>query len=280
MTLDFAMNIMDSNYLGSEAMLFATPAGRYFLNVIPWYSVLIVFSIVLSLTLLTHEERRLHLPKDTVIDSAFYLIPLGIVGARIYYVVFEWPYYRDNLLRILAVWQGGLAIYGALIGGLFGLWLFAKRRKLRFTMLLDLYAPCMILSQAIGRWGNYFNQEAYGYAVPNPAHMFFPMSVFITTGIEPQWHYATFFYESVWNLLVFLLLMKLRRKPHRDGDIFLWYIMLYAIGRAFIEPMRTDSLTVLNGTLRISQVLSIVMALAILIIFIVRKTRRKPHGNA
>lgn len=255
-------------------MLFATPSSRYFLGILPWYSVLIVSAIALSLFIATREERRLALPKDTVIDSAFYLIPLGILGARLYYVIFEWRQFSGDLIRILYIWEGGLAIYGALIGGFLGIWLFARRKKLPLFILLDLFAPCVALSQAIGRWGNYFNQEAYGYAVTNPAHQFFPMAVLITTGVSPQWYYATFFYESIWDLGIFAVLMVLKRRRHSNGDIFLWYALLYAIGRALVEGMRSDSLTAFGGAVRVSQLLSVIAALLIAIYFIVRKQRR------
>ncbi len=257
-------------------MNLATPSSRYFLGVLPWYSVLIVTSIVLAVFLSMREEKRLNLPKDTVIDSAFYLIPLGIVGARLYYVAFEWRQFIIDPIAIFKTWEGGMAIYGALIGGFFGLWWFAKRKKLSFAMLLDLYAPSVVLSQAIGRWGNYFNQEAYGYPVQNPDHCFFPLAVFITTESFPSWHYATFFYESMWDLMVFFVLMRLKRRPHENGFIFLLYIMLYAVGRAFIEGMRTDSLMALG--IRISQLLSILLALAIGIYLFAQARRRKTNA--
>jgi prolipoprotein diacylglyceryl transferase len=259
-------------------MSLATPSDRYFLGTLPWYSVLIVGAIFLSVLLSMYEEKKRGLPKDTVIDSAFYLIPLGIIGARLYYVLFEWPQFASSPLSIFKIWEGGLAIYGALIGGFIGLFLFAKRKKLAFPMLLDLYSPCVVLSQAIGRWGNYFNQEAYGYAAINPTHQFFPLAVFITHEAPPAWHYATFFYESVWDLAIFLILLILRRKPLREGNLFLIYIMLYALGRAVIEGMRTDSLMAFGGTIRVSQILSILLASGIGIYLLLQARRRKTHA--
>jgi len=258
-------------------MNLATPSGRYLFGTLPWYSVLIVGTIALSLFLLAREEKRLSLPKDMVIDSAFYLIPLGIIGARLYYVVFEWRQFIQNPLDVFKIWEGGLAIYGALIGGFIGLLLFSKKRKLPFLMLLDFYSPAVVLSQAIGRWGNYFNQEAYGYAVTNPNHCFFPLAVLITTHSPPTWHYATFFYESLLDLIIFFILLARRRAPHRDGNIFLLYIMLYALGRAVIEGIRTDSL-VIFGTVRVSQILSILLAISIFTYFMVQKRRGKNHA--
>lgn len=258
-------------------MNLATPSTRYLFGVLPWYSVLIVGAIALSVFLLMREEKRLSLPKDTVIDSTFYLIPLGIIGARLYYVLFEWRQFISNPFDVFKIWEGGLAIYGALIGGFVGLLLFSRRKKLSFPMLLDFYSPVVVLSQAIGRWGNYFNQEAYGYAVTNPKHCFFPLAVLITTQASPTWHYATFFYESVWDLCIFFILLLKRRRAHESGNIFLLYIMLYALGRAIIEGMRTDSLMVF-GTVRVSQLLSILLAIFIFIYFLVQKQRRNNHA--
>lgn len=259
-------------------MLFATPQSQSFLGILPWYSVLIVTGIALAILLSIREERRLNLKKDTVIDSAFYLIPFGIVGARLYYVAFEWQQFSRDLIRIFFVWEGGVAIYGALIGGFLGLLLFAKRRKLSFPMLLDLFIPSVALAQGIGRWGNYFNQEAYGYAVTNPAHQFFPLAVYITNLQTPAWHYATFFYESVWDVGIFIALICIKKRKRMDGDVFLWYLLLYGIGRAFIEGMRADSLMAFGGAVRISQLLSLCLALIVAGYFIFRYFRRKHHA--
>ena len=158
-------------------------------------------------------------------------MPFGIIGGRLYYVAFQWPLYARNPISILYIWEGGLAIYGAIIGGALGVWLLCRRRKVPFIRVLDLVAPELILSQGIGRWGNFFNQEAYGYAIEDPAWQFFPVAV----KIGSVWHMATFFYESVWDVGGFFLLWSLRKKTRREGDLFLLYLLWYGAGRAVIE---------------------------------------------
>lgn len=259
-------------------MLFATPASHLIFGILPWYSVLIVVAITLSIIFATRDEMKLGFPKDTVIDACFYIIPLGIIGARLYYVVFEWNKFSSNILRVLYIWEGGLAIYGGIIGGVLGAFLFIKKHNLKVGALLDLLIPYVVMSQGIGRWGNYFNQEAYGYLVTNPRHQFFPLSVFITHSQPPQWHYATFFYEFIWDFIVFFILLVIRKKPHEDGDIFLYYLFLYGLGRSLIESMRSDSLLAFGGTIRISQLLSICLILVVSFYFMIRKLRRKHNA--
>ena len=180
--------------------------SRMLFGVIPWYSFLIVLGVVIAIVLAVREENRAGLGKDTVIDFTLVVLPCGIIGARIYYVVFSWDQFRNNLASVFRIWEGGIAIYGAVIGGLLAAWLFARRRRISFFTLCDVIAPGLILAQAIGRWGNYFNQECYGAAVTDPSLQFFPFAVFIRSDTSNPWHMATFFYESVWNLLVFVFL--------------------------------------------------------------------------
>ncbi|MBQ7850110.1 MAG: prolipoprotein diacylglyceryl transferase [Clostridia bacterium] len=238
----------------------ALSPGRYLLGVLPWYSVMIITGILLAIILCEREEKRLGLPADTVIDLALRLVPCGVVGARLYYVAFSWEAFADNPLSILYVWQGGLAIYGGVIGGLIAVVVFAWRRKLPPLLLTDMIVPTLALAQAIGRWGNYFNMEAYGAEITDPAWQFFPAGVLIPEGGAYVWHMATFFYESMWNLTVFLILwFVIRRRKQRHGVVTLWYALLYGTGRFLIEGLRTDSL--MSGSLRVSQVLSAALAL-------------------
>ncbi len=244
--------------------------GRLAFGIVPWYSLIIVTAIALGVYLCGREEKRLGLPKDTAIDSVLWAIPLGIIGARLYYVAFAWDQFSGNLIRILYVWEGGVAIYGALLGGLLGVWLNARRKKINLLTLLDMIAPSVVLAQALGRWGNYFNLEAYGEAVLNPAWQFFPFAVFIP-GVEGgTWHLATFFYESVWDLVCFALLMAFRKRMTRRGDVFLWYVLLYGAGRAVVEGLRLDSLMFMNGTIRVSQWLSFLGMAAVVAVFAFR----------
>lgn len=239
--------------------------GRYLVGQLPWYSVLIVTGMVIAILLAMREEKRLQLPKDTVLDLVLWLLPLGIIGARLYYVAFAWDAFRDSPLRIFAIWEGGLAIYGGLIGGFLAVALTAARKKQPLLTLLDAIVPGVPLAQAIGRWGNFFNMEAYGAAVTDPAWQFFPFAVQIPEAGGIVWHQATFFYESVWDFLCFLTLWLMRKQLSRRGDTFWRYVLLYGAGRALIEGLRTDSLYA--GTLRISQLLSVIACVAVCALF-------------
>ena len=237
---------------------------------ISWYAILIVGAIVIGLILCTREARRLHLPQELAIDFLLYAIPLGIIGARLYYVLFRFGDYSDNLLAIFDIRGGGLAIYGGVIGGLIAAKLVAKKDGVPILTILDLVAPALVLGQSIGRWGNYINMEAYGLRISEPYLQFFPFAVEIPVGDVWYWHMATFFYEFCWDLLVFALLMVIRRHARRHGDVFCWYLLLYCAGRTVIEGLRTDSLTFISEFVRISQVLSAIAALCVVIYFFVR----------
>jgi len=233
------------------------------------YGALIALAIGLGVYLCTRREKRMGLKKDISIDLALWVIPAALVGARLYYVAFRWDMYKDDLLSILYIWQGGLAIYGGVIGGLIAGLIFAQTKKVSFPVLADLVAPSLILGQAVGRWGNYFNGEAYGYAVDSPAWQFFPAAV----QVDGVWHMATFFYESIWDFLGFLLLWRLKEKVTARGNLFLLYLCWYGLGRAVIEGLRTDSL--MWGPIRVSQVLSAGLVLASGVILAVRRRRHK-----
>lgn len=202
------------------------------------------------------QEKRLGLPKDTAVDFALWAVPAAIIGARVYYVVFQWDMYKNDFARVFRIWEGGIAIYGAVIGGALAALVYAKVKKVPFGSLADMVAPALILGQAIGRWGNFVNQEAYGEAITNPALQFFPIAVYS----DGAWHMATFFYESVWNLLGFLVLWLNRNRMPRRGDLFLLYLCWYGAGRAVIEGLRTDSL--MWGPVRVSQALSALLVIA------------------
>lgn len=223
------------------------------------YGILIAAALAIAVLLCTIEERRLKLPKDLGMDIALYAMPPALIVARLYYVAFSWEQFRDNPIEALYFWQGGLAIYGGVIGGALGVWLLSRRRGLPFALLADIVAPPLLLGQAIGRWGNYFNKEAYGYLVTEPGLQFFPFAV----KIAEQWHLATFFYESVWNLIGFVFLY-LNRKRFQSrwkwGHVFLWYLLWYGTGRMFIEGLRTDSLMLMD--IRVSQLLSLLLCAA------------------
>lgn len=238
------------------------PYSRFVFGHIPWYSFLIVAGALAAIVLACREERRAGLPKDTVIDLALFLLPGGIIGARLYYVIFSWPQFQHDFLSVFRVWEGGLAIYGGIIGGLLVLLLFCRKRRLSALTLCDIIAPGLVLAQDLGRWGNWFNIEAYGLTVTDPALCFFPFAVQVPED-GYAWHMATFFYESCWNLLVFVFLMVCRRKRLRArGDVFCFYLLLYAAGRLVIEEFRLDSLYA-SSSVRVSQLLSILLCVGV-----------------
>ena len=235
-----------------------------------FYGMIIALGIGLAILAASRRETRLGLPKDTALDMLLTALPFAIIGARLYYVAFSWETFRNNPVSILYIWQGGLAFYGGLIGGLIGGFIFARVRKLPFGRLLDLAAPSFAIGQAVGRWGNFVNQEAYG--IVSPIH-FFPLSVFIEA--DGQWHCATFFYESVWCLLIAILLTVLERRGrfHRKGEVFRAYLFLYAFERFFVEGLRTDSLCI--GSLRVSQMLSLAVLSGCIVHAMLSKFRKK-----
>ncbi len=252
---------------------------------IHWYGVLIVIGVILSIILATKEAKRKKLYKDAVIDLALYVIPLGIIGARLYYVIFEFSQYKNDLLSIFRIWEGGLAIYGAIIGGFIGMLIFSKRKKIRFFKLADIVIPGLVLAQAIGRWGNFFNQEAFGLPVTNEALMWFPMTVridgihyFNGAACSNPYHLATFFYESLWCLLVFIFLWSTRKKYKHDGDVMFIYFMLYGFERMLVEPLRGDSLWLIKDVIRVSQLVSLLLFVGILIFLIIRRSKEKKLG--
>ena len=242
--------------------------GRMLFGFIPIYGLLISLGIGLGVWLCSRQEERLGLPKDTAVDFALWVIPAAIIGARLYYVAFQWEAYRDDLSRVFRVWEGGMAIYGGVIGGAMAALLYARIKKRPFGALADMTAPALILGQAIGRWGNFVNREAYGRAVTEPALQFFPIAV----NIAGEWHMATFFYESAWNFLGFWVLWLNRKKTTAQGNLFLLYLCWYGLGRAVIEGLRTDSLML--GSLRVSQVLSLALLIAAGAALLIRRKKR------
>jgi len=249
--------------------MFSVPYSRYIFPPVPWYSFLIVLGVALAVFIACREERRLGLKKDTVIDLALWVLPIGIIGARVYYVLFSWNQFRSDPLSVLKIWEGGIAIYGAVIAGLLTVFVFSRCRNLPPLLLCDLIAPGLALAQAIGRWGNYFNMEAYGLPVTQPALCFFPLAVQISENGSWVWHMATFFYESVWDFSVFIFLMLARHRLlcHR-GDVFFFYLYMYAAARFVIEDLRMDSLYAASAV-RVSQLLSALLCLLLLIRYFV-----------
>ena len=251
----------------------AYPSSRYFLGLIPWYSILIAAGAVMCIWLSSRKSKRLCLPENTVTDLALLVLPLGIIGARLYYICFSWPYFRNNLITIFFIWEGGLAIYGGILAGFLTTVVFCQRRHLSVRMILDIISPGVALAQSVSRWGNYFNHEAYGMAFTNPSLCFFPLSVQIWENGILVWHAATFFYESIMDFGIFLFLLWGRRHLFsRQGDVFFFYIFFYAAGRLCIENLRDDSLY-LSSNIRISQLLSLLICMICIIVFLKRQLK-------
>lgn len=226
-----------------------------------WYSVLIALGIIIGLYLLIKEAQKQNISKDIIIDIAFYTIIWGIIGARIYYVLFNIKPYLSNPLSILYIWEGGLAIYGGIIGGFITIIYQTKKQNIKISKLTDMIVPSLILAQAIGRWGNFFNQEAHGSIVSLEFLKKMHLPNFIIKGmyINGNYYHPTFLYESLWCLLGFILLIIVRKKytKRKDGTLTYIYLIWYGIGRFFIESIRTDSLYL--GIFRISQIVSIII---------------------
>lgn len=256
----------------------AEPLNRVFLEIgslsIYWYGVIIATGLFLGLYLATKESERLGLQKDIMIDLVVFAAPIAILFARIYYVIFEFDAYRGQpWWKFIAVWEGGIAIHGALIGAVLTGIVFAKVKKVSFWQIADIAAPSIILGQAIGRWGNFMNQEAHGGPISQAAyenfHQYLPNFIMDQMCINGVMYYPTFLYESIWNIIVFTILILMRKYNPLRGEIFLSYITLYSVGRFFIEGLRTDSLYF--GPLRQAQLLSIVLIVGAIIIIIIRR---------
>ena len=228
-----------------------------FVKDIYWYGIIIAAGMVLALLIAVKNTKLLGKNPEMLVDFSIIAIVFAIIGARIHYVIWSWDLYKDSpFWKVFAVWEGGLAIYGGIIGGFLAALIYSKIKNVSLLGLLDIVAPSLLLGQAIGRWGNFVNQEAYGYAVYNEKLWHFPITVYIKeTG---QYHLATFFYESAWNFIGFIILMVALRKGKREGRTFFLYMVLYGLGRVFIEGLRTDSQMFLNTDIRVNQVLSAV----------------------
>ncbi|WLR41458.1 prolipoprotein diacylglyceryl transferase [Bacillus carboniphilus] len=237
-----------------------------------WYGVIIGTGALLGLWLAVRESSRLGLHKDTFVDIALYTIPTAIIFARAYYVLFQWDYYSQNPGQIIQVWNGGLAIHGGLIGAFLAGFIFAKVKNLSFWKLADIAAPSIILGQAIGRWGNFINQEAHGGEVTREflENLHLPEFIIDQMYINGAYYQPTFLYESLWNFLGFAILLGLRRVNLKRGELFLSYIIWYSVGRFFIEGLRTDSL-MLTETLRMAQFISIVLIVVSIGVIVVRR---------
>ncbi|UWG95813.1 prolipoprotein diacylglyceryl transferase [Dehalobacter sp. DCM] len=244
-----------------------------------WYGVIIALAFAVGLIIAYYHTERRKVDPDKFINLIIILIPSALIGARLYYVLFNLDYYTVYPLEIVTVWHGGLAIHGGIIGGILATVFYLRRETaLRFWAVADVIAPSLILGQAIGRWGNFFNQEVHGGPVSESFISKFPAFIQHGMYIDGQYYHPTFLYESIWNFLVFLFLFRLiRKKALQDGIVFLAYLALYSCGRFVIEGMRTDSLML--GPLRMAQVISLA-AIIFAAIFLFQKLKnRKLDGR-
>ena len=215
-----------------------------------YYGVIIAFGLILAAWYCSRRSKEFGLTEDHVLDGVLWVTPFAIVCARIYYVAFSWEMYAENPITALYIWEGGIAIYGGVIGAAIGVTVFTKIKKISLPATLDLVSLGFLLGQAIGRWGNFMNREAFGAATDS----FFRMGLYNTKTEAWEYYHPTFLYESVWNLTGFLLLSLLVKHRKYDGQIALGYAAWYGLGRCLIEGLRVDSLW--WGPFRVSQVLA------------------------
>ena len=228
---------------------------------VAWYGLMVATGMLLGVLLAVRRAKAIGVSDEVVYDIALWSIPFGVLGARIHYIIFSWSYYSEDIRRVFQFRQGGLAIHGGIIVGFLVGYLICRKNNVSYPAMVDVAAPSMILGQAIGRWGNYFNQEAYG----RPTDL--PWAITIDgTGVHP-----TFFYEFIWNLLVMGWLIYYTDKKAVDGEVFLHYLIFYSVGRFFIEGLRIDSLMI--GPFRTAQVISVLMIVGgILTIWLLRRS--------
>lgn len=236
-----------------------------------WYAIMLCLGILCGFALFIKRGKKLGLDENKLYDIFLVMIPSAVIGARLYFVLFyDLEYYLANPQEILAVWKGGLAIHGGILFGMLSAYLVCRHHKLNILQIFDLLSPSLALGQAIGRWGNYFNQEAHGTETTLP----WAISVY-QQGVGYIKVHPTFLYESLWDFLVLLLLIFLISKKTKNyGEVTCWYFILYSIGRFFIEGLRTDSLYFLG--MRQAQLLSLALIVcSSVILFVIHKKAEK-----
>ena len=246
---------------------------------VKWYGIIMAVAIILAVSMAIFEGRKRQIESDDFMDLLLWAVPLGYVGARIYYVIFEWNYYSQHLDEIIAIWNGGIAIYGGLLAGLAVLLVFCYKRMLPPFLMLDIITPGVMAAQILGRWGNFINQEAHG----GPTTLAFLQSLHLPDFIINQmkiggvYYQPTFLYESFFNLIGLLIILLLRHRKHlfKQGEIFMLYLAWYSVVRFFVEGMRTDSLY-LWGSIRVSQMLSVILLIVVIVLFIYSRRIVKP----
>ena len=238
------------------------------------YGVVIAFGLVLATMYCMRRSKEFGLTEEHVLDGVLWITPFAILCARAYYCAFSWELYADDPISVLYIWKGGIAIYGGVLGAIVGMIVFCRGKKISLGATLDLVLMGFLIGQAIGRWGNFFNREAFGAETES----FLRMGLLNALTGEITYHHPTFLYESVWNALGFVILHFLSKKREFDGQIALGYAFWYGLGRTFIEGLRTDSLYIPGTELRVSQLLaalSCLAAAAVLVYFILKPPAKR-----
>ncbi len=259
---------------------------------IAYYGIIICLGVLAGIFFATYLAKRAGMNPEIIYDFAIYEVIFSVIGARAYYVIFSWDLYKDDFWSIFNIREGGLAIYGAVIAAVLTAVVYTKVKKIPFWSLVDIGAPALVLGQAIGRWGNFFNREAFGEYTDSFLAMQLPLSdvrtgdvtelmmknTVVVEGISYIQAHPTFFYESLWNLGVLGILLWWNKKKSFEGEIFLMYLCGYGVGRFWIESLRTDSLLIPGTELRVSQLLALVLVIvSIVLIFIKKKKKTVPE---
>lgn len=237
---------------------------------IRWYSVLILSGVLIAIFLLIKEGKRFNIPKDFLFNMAFWVVIFGIIGARLYYCIFNFNLYKDNLIDIFKIWEGGLAIHGGIIAGFITLLIYTKKYSVNTLKITDMTVIPLLLAQAIGRWGNFFNSEAHGAATTyyHLKELHIPEKIIEGMKIGNVYYHPTFFYESIYCLIGFVILLFVRRYRYlKRGQLTALYLMYYSVGRFFIESLRTDSL--MFGAFKVAQLVSVVLFIIGLFMFMI-----------
>lgn len=248
-----------------------------------WYGIIIASGFLLAVLYMLHRAKDFGVTQDDVLDMILWAVPIGVVCARLYYCIFYWELYEDDPISMLYIWEGGLAIYGGIIGACIAVVIYSRKKKQNFSLLMDTASMSIVFGQIMGRWGNFFNREAFGDYTNNLFAMQLPVSavraneitqkmwdhVVTVNGVEYIQVHPTFLYESLWNVGVLLFLFWFRKRKKFNGEVFLMYLIGYGLGRIWVEGLRTDQLLLPVVGLPVSQLLSgcLVVGCTILVVW-------------
>jgi phosphatidylglycerol:prolipoprotein diacylglycerol transferase len=275
---------VDFNYVSFPGLGLDFELRRYAFVIfgieIYWYGIIITVGFLAAIAMAMRSCRKYDLTSDHILDIVLYGAPAAIIFARIYYVIFSWDQFRYDLVKIIKIRDGGLAIYGGVIGALLAVWLYTRKKKISFLHIADFGIPYLLFGQGVGRWGNFVNQEAFGTVTKLPWRMNGNEinKYIVSQGVDPAVYgvHPAFLYESLWDIAVFLFLLYYRKRKKVEGEVLFLYFILYGAGRALIETIRTDSLKLVNESgPRVSLLLSVLLVIAGLFLFIYRRIKKK-----